>query len=303
MKTTFSLHPVAPFQLEYTVLALRRRSKNNVDLWDGHRYTRLLVIENVLVKVVVEQKEINKPELLLSIDSQNEVSQNQIASQIEKMLGIKWDLNDFYHLTQHDAQLNPLVVQFKGVKPPRFPSLFEALVNAVSCQQISLDAGLHIQNRLAEFLSMRIKEKERILYAFPRPEEVAHCTVSDLKKIGYSTHKSETLRQLAVAIMEEESSFGSLENKANGEVIDFLCRFKGIGRWTAEYVLLRGLGRIETFPGDDIGAQNNLYQLLHLDKKPDYKKTAEITAKWHPYAGLVYFHLLLQRLYDKRILK
>ncbi|HHF0526563.1 TPA: DNA-3-methyladenine glycosylase family protein [Legionella anisa] len=299
MKTTFTLYPVAPFQLDYTILALRRRSKNNVDLWDGHRYTRLLVIENAPVKVVVEQnKAINKPELLLSIESQNEVSQEQVIAQIEKMLGLKWDLSDFYHLTQHDAQLNPLVIQFKGVKPPRFPSIFEALVNAVSCQQISLDAGLHIQNRLAEFLSMRIKEKENTLYSFPRPEEVAHCSVPDLKKIGYSTHKSETLIQLAAAIMEEESSFQSLENKANDEVINFLCRFKGIGRWTAEYVLLRGLGRVDTFPGDDIGAQNNLYQLLHLEKKPDYKKIMEITAKWHPYAGLVYFHLLLGSVYN-----
>ncbi|HHF7368118.1 TPA: DNA-3-methyladenine glycosylase [Legionella bozemanae] len=304
MKATFTLHPVAPFQLDYTVLALRRRSKNNVDLWDGRRYTRLLLIENAPVKVIAEQrKKLNKPELLLSIESQNDVSQSQLTSQIEKMLGLKWDLRDFYHLTQHDAQLNPLVVQFKGVKPPRFPSIFEALVNAVSCQQISLDAGLQIQNRLAEFLSIRIKEKEHIFYAFPRPEEVAHCTVSDLRKIGYSTHKSETLIRLATAILEEKSNFRSLEKKTNDEVINFLCRFKGIGRWTAEYVLLRGLGRINTFPGDDIGAQNNLYQLLHLDKKPDYKKIAEITAKWYPYAGLVYFHLLLQRLYEKRDIK
>lgn len=55
MKATFTLHPVAPFQLDYTVLALRRRSKNNVDLWDGRRYTRLLLIENAPVKVIAEQ--------------------------------------------------------------------------------------------------------------------------------------------------------------------------------------------------------------------------------------------------------
>ncbi len=47
------------------------------------------------------------------------------------------------------------------------------------------------------------------------------------------------------------------------------------------------------------GAQNNLYKLLHLESKPDYKKTSEITAQWHPYAGLVYFHLLLQKLNEK----
>lgn len=298
METSFTLHPVAPFRLDYTVSALRRRSKNNVDLWDGQRYTRLLVMENMPVKVVVEQNK--KTELTISIKSEYaEVFQNQIAHETENLLGLNCDMQDFYHIAQRDPQLNPLVLQFKGLKPPRFPSVFEALVNAISCQQISLDAGLQIQNRLAEFLSLRITEKEHLLYAFPRPNEVANCSVPTLKKIGYSTHKSEALIRLATAIMNNESHFKSLENKSNNESINFLCDFKGIGRWTAEYVLLRGLGRIDTFPGDDIGAQNNLYHFLHLDKKPDYKKIAEITAKWSPYAGLVYFHLLLRRLYEK----
>ncbi|RUR22699.1 DNA-3-methyladenine glycosylase family protein [Legionella qingyii] len=305
MSTSVIIHPVAPFKLDYTVFALRRRSKNNVDLWDGQHYTRLLVIDNVPVKVVLEQKKrIDEPELLLFIESElHELSSNQIIEELEIILGLKRNLHDFYQITQQDPQLNPLVCQFMGLKPPRFPSIFEALVNAISCQQISLDAGLQIQNRLTEFLSIRLKEKEQVLYAFPQADAVANCTVSELKKIGYSTHKSETLIRLAAAIVDDKSSFSSLKNKSNDEVINFLCRFKGVGRWTAEYVLLRGLGRIDIFPGDDIGAQNNLYQLLHLDKKPDYKKIGEITAKWHPYAGLVYFHLLLKKLHEKRTLK
>ncbi|VEB35705.1 DNA-3-methyladenine glycosylase family protein [Legionella cherrii] len=303
METFFTLHPVAPFRLDYTALALRRRCKNNVDLWDGQRYTRLLVMENVPVKVVVEQnKNFNESELVLSIKGEGlEVYQNQIVNEVETILGLKRELHDFYHIAQRDAQLNPLVLQFKGLKPPRFPSVFEALVNAISCQQISLDAGLQIQNRLAEFLSLRIKEEEQLFYAFPRPNEVANCSVPELKKIGYSTSKSETLIRLATAIMQDEFIFGTLENKSNDAIIDFLCDFKGIGRWTAEYVLLRGLGRIDIFPGDDLGAQNNLYQFLHLDQKPDYKKIAEITAKWHPYAGLIYFHLLLKRMHEKQL--
>lgn len=297
MEFSFSLHPVAPFRLDYTVSALRRRSKNNVDLWDGQRYTRVLILGNAPVKVVVKQiKGHQNPELLLMIPNQQEMIQYQIASQIEKILGLKNDLSCFYSLAS-STQINPLVIQFRGVKPPRFPSIFEALVNAISCQQISLDAGLQIENRLVEYLSLRTQEKDRIIYAFPRPDEVANCSISDLKKLGYSARKGETLIHLATTILENTSSFDDLENKSNEEAIHFLTQFKGIGRWTAEYVLLRGLGRLDVFPGDDVGAQNNLYKLLHLDKKPDYHQIAEITAKWHPYAGLIYFHLLLKRLY------
>lgn len=149
---------------------------------------------------------------------------------------------------------------------------------------------------------MKLFEKDKVIYAFPGPYEIAKSSISALRKIGYSTHKSEILIHLASAFKEKEVAFSQLETKNNEEIIHFLCAFKGIGRWTAEYVLLRGLGRLDVFPRDDIGAQNNLYRLLHLESKPDYKKISEITAKWYPYAGLVYFYLLLQRLNEERLI-
>ncbi|KTD53683.1 DNA-3-methyladenine glycosylase [Legionella santicrucis] len=301
MNTSFSLSPVTPFRLDYTVWALRRRSKNIVEHWDGKHYSRLLFLDNKLFKIVIEQK--NESQIYVSIDKNiNPLTQDKVIAQLEILLGLQQDLQGFYQIAAQDLQLNQLVNQFKGLKPPRFPSLFEALVNAISCQQISLAAGLHIQNRLIETYGMKIQEKESVFYAFPRPCEIANSSVSALRKIGYSTHKCDTLIHLASVFNENESVFSQLETQNNEEIIHFLCSFKGIGRWTAEYVLLRGLGRLDVFPGDDIGAQNNLYRLLHLKSKPGYKEISEITAKWHPYAGLVYFHLLLQRLNEEQLI-
>ena len=69
-----------------------------------------------------------------------------------------------------------------------------------------------------------------------------------------------------------------------------------MGRWTAEYVLLRGLGRTHVFPGDDVGARNNLQRWLQLAKPLDYQGVQRVLSRWDGYAGLVYFHLLLDRL-------
>lgn len=149
---------------------------------------------------------------------------------------------------------------------------------------------------------MRINDNHEIFYAFPNADDIANCSITELKKIGYSTHKSEILIHLASAVADDITNFNNLENKSNNDIINFLCQFKGIGRWTAEYVLLRGLGRIEIFPGDDIGAQKNLQQLLQLNDKLDYHKISTLTAKWHPYAGLIYFHLLLQKLNEKGVI-
>ena len=94
-----------------------------------------------------------------------------------------------------------------------------------------------------------------------------------------------------------------LEAMNDEEAKASLSSMRGVGRWTAEYVLLRGLSRLDTFPGDDVGAQKNLQQLLHLEEKPSYGKIKEVTSSWHPYAGFVYFHLLLDKLEKQGVLQ
>jgi DNA-3-methyladenine glycosylase II len=75
-----------------------------------------------------------------------------------------------------------------------------------------------------------------------------------------------------------------------------LRTLRGVGRWTAEYVLLRGLGRLHVFPGDDVGARNNLQRWLGLLEPLDYEGAQRTLAQWAPFQGLVYFHLLLRSL-------
>lgn len=76
----------------------------------------------------------------------------------------------------------------------------------------------------------------------------------------------------------------------------------GIGRWSAEYTLLRGFGRLDILPGDDVGAQKNLRELLALEARPTYDQIKLLSQRWQPYAGLVYFHLLLEKLQRKGVL-
>jgi DNA-3-methyladenine glycosylase II len=87
-----------------------------------------------------------------------------------------------------------------------------------------------------------------------------------------------------------------MESLPDAEAVERLRELRGVGRWTAEYVLLRGLGRTHIFPGDDVGARNNLRRWLHLSKSLDYQGVRRIMSRWNGCAGLVYFHLLLDRL-------
>jgi len=74
-----------------------------------------------------------------------------------------------------------------------------------------------------------------------------------------------------------------------------LLDLPGIGRWSAEYTLLRGLGRYHVLPGDDVGARNNLRRRFELPSSAGYDAVVELARRWS-FGGLVYFHLLLDTL-------
>src|SRR5690606_20988722 len=61
-------------------------------------------------------------------------------------------------------------------------------------------------------------------------------------------------------------------------------------------VLLRGLGRLTMFPGDDVGARTNLARCMKRRKPLDYDRVRQLARRWQPYAGFLYFHVLLQSL-------
>jgi len=89
----------------------------------------------------------------------------------------------------------------------------------------------------------------------------------------------------------------------NEAVVISLLELRGVGRWTADYVLLRGLKPLNVFPGDDVGARNRLAKWLRGNEPLDYDGVANATRNWQPYAGVVYFHMLLEGLYEAGELK
>jgi DNA-3-methyladenine glycosylase II len=306
IQESFLVQPHAPFRLDLTVWALRRRAHNRIDQWDGTTYTRVLVVDQVPVKVCVSQQQAgNTPELLVTVSSPLPLAQlsARISSILQRMLGCATDVTAFYALVQGDHQLSALAQRFLGLKPPRFPSLFEAFLNAFACQQVSLDVGILLLNRLTEAYGGTLADGQDMSYAFPEPEALANASTESLRALGFSYQKARAMTELAASLVHGQKHLTLLEAMSNEEVCRSIMPIRGVGRWTAEYVLLRGLGRIDTFPGDDVGAQKNLQTLLSLDEKLTYERIKVLTAHWHPYEGFVYFHLLLDRLYQKDLLQ
>ena len=109
--------------------------------------------------------------------------------------------------------------------------------------------------------------------------------------LGFSRAKARSIVELAAGIGSGTFTPTAIETLDDREAVQALLRLRGVGRWTAEYALLRGLGRLHVFPGDDVGARNNLARWLDRREPLDYAGVQAAVHHWQPYAGLVYFHL------------
>jgi DNA-3-methyladenine glycosylase II len=294
------IEPRAPFRLDLTVWALRRRSHNAVDRWDAAAtYRRVLSFDGAPVALSVTQggaPDVPHLSVLLVGADVDEPTATLARSALDRLLGLSVDLSAFAAMAATDPVLRPLAGRMRGLKPPRFPTVFEALVNGVACQQLSLAVGIHLLNRLTADRGRAVPDDPDGPRAFPTPEELATLEPDELKRHGFSTVKARTIIETARAIVAGSLDLEALDQLDDLAAIERLTRLRGIGRWTAEYVLLRGLGRLHVFPADDVGAHNKLRRLLAIDTPLDYEAVQRLVARWHPHAGVVYFHLLLDSL-------
>ncbi|MEO8264402.1 MAG: hypothetical protein ABI706_02715 [Ilumatobacteraceae bacterium] len=300
----FVLRPRPPFRLDLTVWALRRRGRNRLDRWDG-TYRRALDLGGRSVTVEVDQRgRPDQPYLSVAVlteGGQTATERASIERQLVRMLGLDVDLDGFYQLAERQPRIGVLADRLRGVKPPRFVSLFEALVNAIANQQLSLEVGIELLNRFTEAFGERPADGHGLV-AFPTPESVLGSSIGELRDLGFSTRKAEYLTSCAYAVASGAIDEVRLQSSDRAAATDMLLGLRGIGRWSAEYVLLRGLGRIDVFPADDVGARNKLQRFFELPVAPDREQILALLEPLAPFAGMLYFHLLLDGLAERGVL-
>ncbi len=293
------IEPRAPFRLDLTAWALRRRGHNLIDRWDGRAYRRALLLGDEALGLSVTQKGTrDAPRLAVTLSGvlMDQRAETLARAGLGRLLGLTVDLSGFAALAAGDPLIDQLARRLSGLGPPRFPTVFEALVNGIACQQLSLAVGIHLLNRLTAAHGRPVLEDPDGLRAFPEPTDLASAAPAELNRMGFSSAKARTIVDTAAAIVDGELDLESLERLDDSAAIDRLTSLRGVGRWTAEYVMLRGLGRLHVFPGDDVGARNKLGRFFGIETPLDYEAIARLVARWHPYAGMVYFHLLLDSL-------
>lgn len=269
---------------------LRRLATNVVDvLTPSGRYVRALSGAHGAVIVSATQPDPGR----LTISIAGDPEDHEAAFELVRcMLAVDRDLTPFDKAAATLPWLRPLAARMHGVKPPRYASLWEAFVNVVAFQQLSLQAASTIVRRLIILSGPAIESDGMALRAFPQPEVFLGTADRDLRDVGLSASKVATLRRAGEAVVSGQLSLASLEHGPSPEATALLQEIKGIGPWTASVILLRGLGRLDVFPMNDTSVAQNL-ALVAGSTRVDINRVVDTL---RPQQGMLYYHLLLARL-------
>jgi DNA-3-methyladenine glycosylase II len=279
-----------PYRLDLTVTALRRLPTNIVDLLtsDG-QYARAL--DGAKGPVIVHVRQ-TRPDLLTVRLEGAAADRRQVLPIVRRILGVDRDLEPFYDAARHVPWLRPLVRRMRGVRPPRYPTLWEASVKVVLFQQISLQAASTITTRLTTALGTPLEGTGDRLYTFPSAARVLDTTDTVLRSFGISPNKLAALRRVGEALESGDLDEAKLEELPSPEVASVLQEIKGIGPWSATVILLRGFGRLDVFPLNDSSVKHNL-KVVTGGTVIDLPRVLE---QLGPQRGMLYYHLLLARL-------
>ena len=290
-----TIEPTRPYSLALTAQRYGR-FPDPVDRFDGKTYRRLLAAGRGSVLTSVEQ--IGPPsraKLRVTLEGAAGSLASGVAAArglVSGALGAGTDLRLFSRAARLDPLLAPLVRRFRGLRVAGYPSLWEALVTAVLSQQVTLRLAFGIRAHLATAFGRRMRLRGETWLAFPTPQRIAEVGERGLAGFRMSANKIGTVARLARALSSGELSETKIAALPDDLAIERLIEIKGIGRWTAETALLRGLSRVDSFPAGDLGIVKYLAEgLFEHGRRGTEAEMRAYAERWKPWRGLALVYL------------
>ena len=282
---TGRLHPAPPFDFELTAgYHTYFQGRSGADRLEGGVYRRALELDGRPVLAGVQSTGGgDSPELTLELrgDGLSDSDAECAAAQMGWMLGIGQELAPFYALAESCPVLSGLVGRFRGLHLPCTATLFEGLALAVLGQQISASVARMMRISLIERFGARVEFDGKVYYAFPRPEAILEASLDELRGLKLTQRKAEYVRGIAAAALAP--GWGELDGLPDGEIVRRLTALRGVGEWTAQWALVRGLARPDGLPLGDLALRRGVSRLWRGGATVTDAEVAELAESWRPW--------------------
>jgi DNA-3-methyladenine glycosylase II len=275
--------------------------------YEKGRFWQVISVDSkMLLAIVTSTGTVDDPELLVKLESCEKTSRSdkERAGEIIYILfNLNLDLKPFYEQSKTDSVMAHLTRKLRGLKSPATPTVFEALVDSIVEQQISLNVANKMEERLVKTFGGVLSLDKEVYYAFPTPQKLASASVHKLRDCGLSQRKAEYIRDVSKMIIDGKLNLEKLKDHEDADdIITELDRIRGIGTWTAELTMVRGMQKLEAFPADDLGLRRVIAHYYNNDREISSEEARIIAEKWGRWKGLAGFYLIMAAATDAHVL-
>ena len=285
-----TLTPTPPYDFRLTMEHLASFGTGaRANIFEDDQYSRLLNVGgNLILAQVRDLGAVENPHLEVTIHGSDLTDQTlqTVQNTLTWILGGDTPLTKFYATAHEDPVLAPLVKQLYGLKISQTPTVFEAFVQSIFSQQIATNVARIIGSLLLERYASTMTHNGHTYYAFPTPAALLPDGIPGLRGIKLSNRKAEYILDVAAAIVDGSLDLEGLRLLPDDEATKRLLALRGVGPWTAHWLLLRALGRMDSFPAGDL-ALRRIVSRLYLDgEELSVRQLEEFSERWSPWRSL-----------------
>jgi AraC family transcriptional regulator, regulatory protein of adaptative response / DNA-3-methyladenine glycosylase II len=285
--SVFMLHLPAGYRAQEVLAYHARDPASPCERVDGTRLLKALTLEETAVVLEIS---LEREAAWCRIHARNELDRTSAAlahSAALRMLGLTHDVAAFETRAARHPRMAALLARRRGLRLPLTPSGFEGLSWAIIGQQINVSFASTLRRELLELAGERIGD----MCAHPTAAQVAALDVRDLRKRRFSRSKAEYLIGAAQAIVARALDPDTMVEGSAVAAEHNLTKVRGIGTWTARYMLMRGAGFADCAPVGDVALAAALQKLNACAARPEPKEVEALMLPFAPHRSLATCHL------------
>jgi len=291
-----TIRPRAPFDFRATARFQRFTEAEIVDHFDGEVYARAQHLGGELFVLSVRSEgTVSRPALAVSLAPARRASAG-VAAEAETtaraMFSVDHDLRRWRERAAGDPLMRRLEAEHRGLHLPRWPTLFEALASSILLQQIATSVAWTLRRRFVERYGESVEVAGGEFRAFPLAAALARAEVAGLRALGMNGAKALSIVEAARAVESGALDPAALAREDNEGAIARLSTLRGVGRWTAEWVLMLHFGRTDVFAAADLFLRGAVAKYYNggapLPEREVRAVARERWGEWASYAALYF---------------
>lgn len=193
-------------------------------------------------------------------------------------MNFHYDEEAIRYLKEKDAALGAVIDRIGPIERPIDEDLFSALINTIVGQQISMKAQETVWGRIVA------------TFGAITPENIQRATVEEIQRCGLSTRKATYIHEAAEKVFSGACDLVALRDRSDEEVIVQLSQLRGIGKWTAEMLLIFSMGRPDIMSWDDLAIHRGL-RMLHHHRKITKELFQKYKRRYAPFGSVASLYL------------